>query len=63
MAGSVSHKQSEYTVCSMCWKKKAVRLEGEPLSLSLLSPVQSLLLHYLQGQTGVGRMCILEGIS
>lgn len=63
MAGSVTRKQSEYTECSMCWKKQAGRPEGEPLSLPLVSPVQSLLLNYLQGQTGVGSLCILEGMS
>lgn len=62
-AGSVSHRQSEYTEFSVCWKKQAVRPEGEPLSLPLLSPVQSLLLNYLQGQTGVGTLCIWEGMS
>lgn len=63
MVGSVPHKQGEYRECSMCWQKQAVRPEGEPLSLPLLSPVRSLLLNYLQGQTGVGSLCILEGTS
>lgn len=63
MVGSIPHKQGECRECSMCWQKQAVRPEGGLLSLPLLSPVQGLLLNYLQGQIGVGSLCIQESTS